>query len=131
MAAILDHLILSVHRLEESIAFYERVLGFSYEGRRGPFAVLRVNEALVLQLAEWPTDGGRHLAFALEPAEFEAAFARVRGDGLPYGDAFDAVGNMKGPGREEGARGEAAALYFMDPSQHLLEIRCYDATAVS
>ena len=126
MAAVLDHLILQVNDLEASIAFYEGVLGFAYEGRREPFAVLRVNADLVLQLAEWGSEGGRHLAFALSPAEFDAAFERIRSAGLSYGDTFHAADNMKGPGRESGARGDGLALYFLDPSRHLLEIRCYE-----
>ena len=126
MTALLDHLILPVNDLEASIAFYEGMLGFAYEGRREPFAVLRVTADLVLQLAPWGSQGGGHLAFALPRAEFEAAFERIRSSGLDYGDAFDAVGNMKGPGRADGARGDGLAVYFMDPNRHLLEIRCYE-----
>ena len=69
MGAALDHLILQVNDLEASIAFYRDVLGFAYEGRREPFAVLRVNPDLVLQLAAWGSEGGCHLAFALPNVE--------------------------------------------------------------
>jgi catechol 2,3-dioxygenase-like lactoylglutathione lyase family enzyme len=93
--------------------------------RREPFEVLRVTEDLVIQVAGFGTQGGDHLAFALEPAEFEAACARVRAAGIPYGDAFHSVGNMRGPGEEGGARGMAKTLYFFDPSKHLIEIRAY------
>ena len=127
MAVVLDHLILHVNDVEASIAFYEGVLGFAYEGRREPFAVLRVNPDLVLQLAPWGTEGGTHLAFALPPPELEAVFERIRSQGVAYGDTFHASDNMKGPGRESGARGDGLALYFMDPNRHLLEIRSYEA----
>jgi len=33
---------------------------------------------------------------------------------------------MRGPGEEPGARGIGKALYFFDPSRHLIEIRCYE-----
>lgn len=125
VSARLDHLILKVSDARASVAFYTRVLGFADEGRRGPFAVLRVSPDFVLQLAEWGTQGGDHLAFALEPAEFDAVFARLRDAGVPYGDSFHTVGNLKGPGQEAGARGDARALYFFDPDEHLLEIRSY------
>jgi catechol 2,3-dioxygenase-like lactoylglutathione lyase family enzyme len=123
MTIALDHLILAVSDATASAAFYERILGLAHEGQRGPFQVVRVTPDLVLQLAPWGTKGGEHLAFALDPEAFDAAFARIRADGIPYGDSFHAVGNMKGPGVEGGARGDEPSLYFFDPDRHLLEIR--------
>lgn len=123
MSITLDHLILAVNDAAASVAFYVRVLGLVHEGQRGPFEVLRVTPDLVLQLAPWGTKGGQHLAFALDAAAFDAAFARLRADGISYGDSVHDVGNMKGPGLEGGARGDEPALYFFDPSQHLLEVR--------
>jgi catechol 2,3-dioxygenase-like lactoylglutathione lyase family enzyme len=122
----LDHLILPVNDRDESVEFFTKVLGFACEGEDGPFTVLRVTPELTLQLAPWGTEGGQHLAFAMPRAEFDAAFARVRAAGIPYGDSFHDVGNGRGPGRESGARGPAPSLYFFDPSGHLLEIRHYD-----
>jgi len=58
--------------------------------------------------------------------EFENVFKRLREAGIAYGDAFDRVGNMKGPGEESGARGIGKAVYFFDPNRHLIEIRSYD-----
>jgi catechol 2,3-dioxygenase-like lactoylglutathione lyase family enzyme len=124
--AVLDHLILKVNDRGESVRFYREVLGFSYEGDREPFAVLRVSPELTLQLAAWGTEGGEHLAFAMSRAEFEAVFERVRSGGIPFGDSFHAVGNGKGPGVEGGSRGDAASVYFFDPNRHLIEIRHYE-----
>src|SRR4051812_1769514 len=112
MPAQLDHLILRVNDARESVDFYTRVLGFGYEGESGPFSVIRVSEALTLQLAPWKTPGGEHLAFAMTRAEFDAIFRRAREAGIGYGDSFHAVGNMQGPGDEEGARGSGKTLYF-------------------
>jgi catechol 2,3-dioxygenase-like lactoylglutathione lyase family enzyme len=121
----LDHLILPVNDPTRSLAFYTGILGFADEGRRGPFAVVRVGPSLTLQLAGWGTTGGTHLAFALPRAEFDVVFARVRAAGIRYGDSFHAVGNMQGPGDEDGARGPGKAVYVMDPDEHLIEIRYY------
>jgi catechol 2,3-dioxygenase-like lactoylglutathione lyase family enzyme len=126
MPAQLDHLVLPVNDGPASVEFYTRILGFTHEGERGPFAVVRVTDGLILLLAPWGTQGGEHLAFAMPRAEFEAIFRRVRDARIAYGDAFDAVGNNRGPGDEDGARGPGKALYLFDPSRHLIEIRHYE-----
>jgi catechol 2,3-dioxygenase-like lactoylglutathione lyase family enzyme len=121
----LDHLIVTVKDRDASVRFYTEIMGFAHEGEDGPFSVIRVNDGTTLQLAPWGTEGGAHLAFALTPAEFDAAFARVRAAGTPYGDSFHDVGNMQGPGEEVGARGLAPTLYLFDPNGHLVELRHY------
>ena len=122
----LDHLILAVNDLDASVQFFTNVLGLGYEGTSDPFTVIRVGPGLTLQLAPWGTTGGQHLAFAMPRAEFDATFGRIRAAGIPYGDSFHDVGNMRGPGLEGGARGQAASLYVFDPNQHLIEIRHYE-----
>ena len=121
----IDHTILAVNDLEASLRFYLDVLGFSDDGDRPPFRQVRVDDDFVLLLAPFPTEGGVHLAFATEEAEFEKVFARIRSAELPYGDVFDGVGNMKAPGGAEGARGETRSLYCLDPSGHLIELAYY------
>ena len=59
-------------------------------------------------------------------AEFEAVFRRIREAGIEYGDSAHSVGNGKGPGPEDGARGPGLAVYCFDPSKHLIEIRHYE-----
>jgi catechol 2,3-dioxygenase-like lactoylglutathione lyase family enzyme len=121
----LDHLILPVNDVDPSVGFFTEILGFTSEGESSPFTVIRVTPDLTLQLAPWGTRGGQHLAFSMSVAEFDSTFERVREAGIPYGDSFHDVGNMRGPGREDGARGPGAAVYVFDPSQHLIEIRHY------
>jgi catechol 2,3-dioxygenase-like lactoylglutathione lyase family enzyme len=121
----LDHLILSVNDIEGTVRFYTEILGFGHDGEDGPFSVIRVSPTTTLQLAPWGTDGGQHLAFAMSPEDFDAAFSRVREAEIPYGDSFHDVGNMRGPGEEQGAQGSGKALYLFDPNEHLIEIRHY------
>ena len=122
----LDHMILAVNDRDASVAFYTEVLGLSYDGEQEPFSVVRVTPAFTLQLAPWGTGGGEHLAFAMPRPEFEDVFARIKERQIPYGDSFHDVGNMKGPGEEPGSRGPGKAVYFFDPSKHLIEIRHYE-----
>jgi catechol 2,3-dioxygenase-like lactoylglutathione lyase family enzyme len=126
MPAQLDHLILAVNDAQKSVDFYTRVLGFRHEGERPPFSTVRVTPSFVLQLAPWGTQGGEHLAFAMSRAEFAEAFRRIREAGIEYGDAFESVGNMRGPGASDGAGGATRSLYLFDPSRHLIEILYYD-----
>ena len=121
----LDHLILNVNDMDESVKFYTDILGFTDDGRDGPFAVMRVSDDLTLQMGGWGTKGGEHYAFAMDRVEFDAVFERLKQHGVPYGGSFHSVGTNTGPGVENGARGPAPTLYFNDPNNHLLEIRTY------
>jgi catechol 2,3-dioxygenase-like lactoylglutathione lyase family enzyme len=135
MAIQLDHLILAVNDRKKAIDFYVGILGLKYEGEREPFSTLRVTPDFTIQIAEWSTKGGEHLAFSMSRAEFDEIFRRVVEAKIEYGDSFDTVGNMRGPGDETretikaiggGAHGPGKNLYFFDPSKHLIEIRHYE-----
>ena len=126
MSIELDHIILAVNERAQSIEFFTSILGFRRDGEDGPFSMLRVAPGFVIQIAPWGTAGGEHLAFAMSKEEFDGAFDRVKAAGIAYGDAFDKVGNMRGPGNESGSRGMGKAVYFFDPNKHLIEIRHYE-----
>jgi len=125
MAVVLDHTIIPVRDQQEAVAFYTAILGVKDGGCVGPFAVVRVNDTLTLDFIEADPGPSRHYAFAMDADEFEAAFRRIQAAGIPYGDGpFDAS-NRRGPGVTAGARGPGKAVYFHDPSGHLLEIKTY------
>lgn len=126
MSVQLDHYILNVNDLGTSTDFYVRIMGFGDEGHLAPFTRIRVCDSFVLQLAQRGTKGGDHLAFSMSRAEFEDVFRRLRADGIAFGDRFDTVGSMKGPGEEVGAQGPGKSLYFFDPDKHLIEIRHHE-----
>lgn len=122
--ATIDHIILRVKNATESALFYSSVLGFTHEGRFGPFEVMRVNDGLTLDLMQMPLGDPQHLAFELSEHEFEEAFERIRSRDIPYGDdPFSRT--SQGAGIAHGARGNATVLYFSDPSGNSLEIRLY------
>ena len=126
MGVGLDHMILSINDRAESVSFYTDILGLTYEGESEPFSILRVTPEFTLQLAPWGTAGGEHLAFAMSRMEFDNTFGRIRAAGIAFGDSFHEVGNMRGPGMEEGAQGRGQAVYLFDPNKHLIEIRHYE-----
>jgi catechol 2,3-dioxygenase-like lactoylglutathione lyase family enzyme len=126
MTIELDHIILAVNDRVTSIDFYTDIVGLKHEGDRGPFSMLRVTPSFVIQIAQWGTTGGTHLAFAMPKSEFLTAFERIKVAGIAYGDQYNAVGNMLGPGNESASRGMGKTMYFFDPDKHLLEIRHYD-----
>ncbi len=123
----IDHIILKVNDLAESVAFYTTILGFSEEGKDGPSSLLRVSPDFQLQLAPYGTPGLEHYAFAVSKSEFDEIFGRIRAAGIAYGPTFNSVGTNAGVGEESGARGLAPTLYFNDPNKHLLEIRTYES----
>lgn len=126
MTVELDHIILNVNDMAKSIDFYVGVLGLRRDPDREPFSIVRVNAGMTIQLAPWGTQGGEHLAFAMLRSEYDAVFDRVKAAGINYGDRFDSVGNMRGPGEELTAKGIGKGIYFFDPNKHLIEIRYYE-----
>jgi catechol 2,3-dioxygenase-like lactoylglutathione lyase family enzyme len=127
MSIGLDHTILEVHDLSESLRFYRDVVGLEYKGKDGPFEGLLVTPDLALELYDgWPVGGPRHLAFAMDRTTFEDTFERVRDAGIAYGDGPSQTENMKGPGPSSGVHGSTDSVYFKDPNGHILEILTYD-----
>ena len=123
----LDHTILEVNDLAESLIFYRDVVGLEYKGKDGPFEGLLITPDLALELYdEWPVSGSRHLAFVMDRDTFEATFERVRSNGIAYGDGPSETENMRGPGPSSGVHGSTDSVYFKDPNGHILEILTYD-----
>lgn len=125
MATVLDHTIVPTKNREDSVEFYSRIFGFEDLGEVGPFLAVRVNEGFTLDFRDSDDYQSIHYAFAMEPDEFEKAFANIQESGMPYGDSPYAQDNMQGPGMTMGAKGMGKAIYFKDPNGHVLEIKTY------
>ena len=125
MGVVLDHTIIPAYDAQQSVRFYSELLSLPDEGVMGPFSVVRVNESLTLDFIEADPTPGRHYAFAMTAEEFDAAFERIKTAGIAYGSGPHEADNMQGPGMTHGARGQGKAVYFHDPSGHLLEIKTY------
>ncbi|MDB5906913.1 MAG: hypothetical protein JWP34_1027 [Massilia sp.] len=81
--ALLDHIIVRVHKPAKSLRFYQDVLGFAYEGQATPFEVVRVNQYLTLDLMQAAPHDPLHLAFSLSRAAFDAVHDRLMALGIP------------------------------------------------
>lgn len=125
MTINLDHIILPVKDIERSAAFYAKVLGLRSE----PDALIRISPTLVLQLIGRPPTASYHLAFSMSKSEFEGIFEQLKMSDVPYGNNFDTVGSMSGPGRSHGSERNAKCFYFKDPDGHMLEIMHYESVA--
>ncbi|RKQ86307.1 glyoxalase/bleomycin resistance protein/dioxygenase superfamily protein [Solirubrobacter pauli] len=115
------HVGLNVTDLERSVAFYQRVFGWSVRGRGDGYAFLGDDARLVLTLWEQAsgtfgtrTPGLHHLSFEVETvADVQAAGARVREEGLRlYHDGTVPHG--------EGA--SSGGVFFEDPDGIRLEV---------
>ena len=118
MSVQLNHTIVSCRDQQRSAAFLTGILGLPAATRFGHFLVVEADNGVSLDFAETSGDiTSQHYAFLVGEEEFDAAFGRIREQGLAY---------WADPGRtrpgavsdRDGGRG----LYFQDPDGHLLEI---------
>jgi catechol 2,3-dioxygenase-like lactoylglutathione lyase family enzyme len=124
MTVELNHTIVPAHDKEESARFYERMFGFEYVGAMGHFTPVKIqSQSLSLDFDEDDSFSPRHYAFKVSEAEFDAIFARVVAEGLPYGSGPFSAEDMK-INQWNGGRG----VYFRDPGGHLLELLTRDYT---
>ena len=114
----LNHTIVSCRDQQRSAAFLTGILGLPAAARFAHFLVVEADNGVSLDFAQ--TTGAitpEHYAFLVCEEEFDAAFARIRGQDLPYwadpGQTQPRVINHR-----DGGRG----VYFEDPDGHLLEI---------
>lgn len=113
----LNHTIVPARDKEESARFIARVFGLTYEGNRGHFAPVRVNEQLTLDFDVRETFEGHHYAFKVSDAEFDAIFGRLKAEGVRYGSLPFSQDDMR-INQRQGGRG----LYFRDVNGHSWEL---------
>ncbi len=117
MAIALDHTIVPARDKEESARFFARIFGLEYKGSVSHFAPVRVNDTLTLDFDNREKFESHHYAFKVSEEEFDAIFARVKGEGLRYGSGPYSAEDME-INHRRGGRG----FYFREPSGHLLEV---------
>jgi catechol 2,3-dioxygenase-like lactoylglutathione lyase family enzyme len=120
----IDHIVLTVHDLERTIAFYSRVLGMEpvtfAGGRRGlAFGRQKLNlhqagrEFEPKALA--PAPGAIDLCFISE-TPLADVIAKLKAEGVVI---------IEGPADKTGALGPMKSVYFRDPDGNLIEVSNY------
>ena len=117
MPITLNHTIVPSRDKEGSARFFARLLGLEYGGLDGHFAPVRINDTLTLDWDDSDRFEGHHYAFLLNDQEFDAAFARLKEEGVRYGS-----GPRSPDDGQINTRHGGRGLYFVDPDGHLMEI---------
>jgi catechol 2,3-dioxygenase-like lactoylglutathione lyase family enzyme len=114
----LNHTIVSCRDQQRSAAFLTGILGLPSATRFGRFLVVEADNGVSLDFSETSQQiAAQHYAFLVGEEEFDAAFGRIREQGLPYW-ADPGKNRPAAVNHNDGGRG----LYFEDPDGHLLEI---------
>lgn len=120
----IDHLVLTVTKIDETVRFYEAVLGMVKETfGDGRVALTFGRQKINLHQkgnefeprAEVPTPGSADLCF-ITTTGLEAAMEHVRDKGVEI---------LMGPVRRTGANGAILSFYFRDPDLNLIEVSNY------
>ncbi len=119
-----DHFVLTVRSVEETCAFYTRVLGFERVNREGSptalkFGAQKINVHEVTRTFE-PKAGN--------PIPGAGDFCLVTAWSIPA--VIEHLQTKRvvielGPVRRDGAQGPMTSVYFRDPDQNLVEVSCY------
>jgi catechol 2,3-dioxygenase-like lactoylglutathione lyase family enzyme len=125
----IDHLVLRVENLDESVAFYEKVIGCTVERRRDELGLahLRTGASLIDLISvsgklgsaggRAAADGGRnldHLCLRIEPFDEAALRSHLSNHGVvPRGEV---VQNF-------GAEGIGPSIYFSDLDGNVIEFK--------
>lgn len=130
----LDHIVLNVSDIDRSLVFYTQVLGLKGERveefRKGKigFPSVRINEDTIIDLFPLKGEAGEpgsgekvrgnlnHFCLVVGREDFSGIVDYLKGHHVPI---------LQGPVSRWGARGRASSVYFLDPDQNEIEIRCY------
>jgi catechol 2,3-dioxygenase-like lactoylglutathione lyase family enzyme len=124
----LDHIVLNVKDVSQSLEFYQRHLGLAAERvdawQRGEvrFPSVRINGSTIIDLVAADGSEGStrqnlaHFCLVTEDAELDNVVRDLTDGGVRI---------EQGPVLRSGARGDALSIYFHDPDNNLIEVRTY------
>lgn len=120
----LDHLVLTVESIEETVSFYQRVMGMKVVTfGQGRFALQFGQQKINLHQAGREFEPKAH-----RPAPGSADLCFITSTPLAEVGAHLAACQVEvlvGPVRRTGALGPIESLYFRDPDANLIEVSTY------
>ena len=117
MAIVLDHTIVPARDKEASARFFAQIMGLPYEGVKGHFAPVHVNESLTFDFDNRDSFESHHYAFHITEEELDGILGRLKATGRLYGSGP----NSPEDGQINTRRG-GRGFYFSDLDGHLLEV---------
>ena len=126
----MDHIVLRVKDVEESLRFYTQVLGMPAERveqwRAGEirFPSARINADTIIDffasdqepIAREGIKNQDHYCMVIEKTDMEALKAKFEAMGVDI---------QAGPGKRWGSHGDGISLYIYDPDDNVVELRHY------
>jgi catechol 2,3-dioxygenase-like lactoylglutathione lyase family enzyme len=127
MPVELNHTIVPARDPVASARFLADILGLTVDPPVAHFTPVRLANGVTLDYDRYDEIAEHHYAFMVDAAEFDAAFGRIKADGLTYyadpacrraGEIYRNTAGLQG-------------VYFRDPDGHLMEIITPIADGVS
>jgi catechol 2,3-dioxygenase-like lactoylglutathione lyase family enzyme len=118
MAVELNHTIVPAHDPQESAQFLADILGLTVDPPLAHFTPVTLENGVSLDFDHYDHVDEHHYAFKLNDDEFDAAFGRIRDQGVTY----YADPACRRPGEVYRNVNGARGAYFRDPNGHLMEI---------
>lgn len=115
--AQLNHLIVPVHDKHQSAKFLADLLGVEPGAEWGPFVPVETTNGVTLDFVDSKDVRTQHYAFLVSEQEFDAAFAKLKQQGVKIFAHPHRTGEGK-INHNDGGRG----MYFDDPSGHWMEL---------
>jgi catechol 2,3-dioxygenase-like lactoylglutathione lyase family enzyme len=113
----LDHTIVPSKDKVKAAGFFARIMGLSYDGLKGHFAPVRINDGLTFDFDNANEFVSNHYAFHIGDEEFDSILERIQTEGIAYGSGPTTTTNME-INHRRGGRG----FYFHSPDGHNLEV---------
>src|SRR5476651_2716176 len=82
--AALNHIIIPAKDKDASATFLAGILGVEARPQWGPFRPVQTSNGVTLDFVDSQDVRTQHYAFLVDDAEFDAGFAKIKAQGVPY-----------------------------------------------